>query len=100
MPSKMTVSEFHSAAIVFRSIYAGSFTSSGRTVRHNKEVGGVEGSPHVYDLAVDIVYDDPNLYMIDNGRVDYAKKLGLLLILEKDHDHLQPLDYVNEVKAA
>lgn len=65
-----------------------SVTSWGRTVDHNKAVGGVRKSFHLVDLAVDLVYDHP----IDEPTArELARSLGLKLIRETDHDHLEPL---------
>ncbi len=77
MGSAMKPSEFNDLVIVFRSVFAGSITSAGRTIKHNQLVGGVEGSPHIFDLAVDITFDDPVRNNTDIG-------------------HLQPIDWVNE----
>ena len=96
MGSAIKPSEFNDLVIVFRSVFAGSITSAGRTIKHNQLVGGVEGSPHIFDLAVDITFDDPVRNNTDIGQMAYAKKLGLLCIIESDHNHLQPLDWVNE----
>jgi hypothetical protein len=63
-----------------------SVTSYGRTLAHNQKVGGVPDSAHLLWLAADVVYDK-------DGDVEWrtrvAKRLGLTLIHEGDHDHLQ-----------
>ncbi len=67
-----------------------SVTSYGRTTAHNHAVGGVEYSPHRVWLAADVVYDTPPSLA---ERQELARRLGLMLIVEGDHDHLQPLGW-------
>jgi hypothetical protein len=83
----MTPSEFLSALIVFTIRTHASVTSYGRTSQHNADVGGVPQSAHMYWVAADVVYDGavPIEY-----RRECAQRLGLNLIDEGDHDHLQP----------
>ena len=88
----MTVPEFAQAVQTFAAQFGGSCTSWGRTVAHNASVGGVVGSPHTHWLGADLVYDSPSSLAL---RTDHAKQLGLWLIAEIDHDHLQPLGWVN-----
>ena len=83
----MTRAEFAEAAATFCAITGGSVTSWTRTVTHNTAVGGVKNSAHLYGLAVDIVYDTPQALPLTMER---ARRLGLKLIREGDHDHLQP----------
>jgi hypothetical protein len=88
----MTVLQFAQAAYVYCQKTAGSCTSWGRTVKHSIAVGGFDGDPHTWWVGADIVYDT----LIDEQQAKkLAQSLGLLLIREKDHDHLQPLGYVN-----
>lgn len=65
-----------------------SVTSWGRTQKRNAAVGGVPNSLHLVDLAVDVVYDQPISYATAS---ELAAHLGLRVIRETDHDHLQPL---------
>jgi hypothetical protein len=53
-------------------------------------VGGVTHSAHLAGLAVDVVYDAP---LAEAMRQGWASRFGLRLIVEGDHDHLQPLDW-------
>jgi len=65
----------------------GSVTSWGRTPKHNKDVGGVEGSIHMIWLGCDVVLD------VMKKNLDFEKDcniLGLVAIFEGDHYHLQP----------
>jgi hypothetical protein len=83
----MTPDEFATKARAFCTWYHGSVTSWGRTVKHNEAVGSkLPAGPHTRWLAIDIVYDAP----VD---LDEAKRsaaaLGLQLIREGTHDHLQ-----------
>lgn len=79
---------FYVAVMAYCGLMNASQTSGYRTQAHNAEVGGVNNSLHLVGLAVDVVYDNP----ISSGfRESIAKRLGLLLIEEGDHDHLQPI---------
>ena len=88
----MDVEDFAKAIFVYAQKYPASVTSWGRTPEHSKAVGGFDGDPHTWWLAVDLVYDQtPDLA----EATAYAKTLGLWLIRESDHDHFQPLGWVN-----
>lgn len=70
--------------------FHGSVSSWGRTVKHNKDVGGVADSYHLIWMGVDVVLDE----MVENKSFEVdAKKFGLDAILEGDHYHLQPLGW-------
>jgi len=86
----MTVYEFRCAVFVYCVLTRASETQGFRTKAHNDLVGGVEHSPHLYGLGQDVVYDGP-VGMAD--RPDVAERLGLKLVREADHDHLQPADW-------
>ena len=66
----------------------GSVTSWIRTARHNAEVGGKPESLHRFGLAIDVVYDDPVPLAFAQA---VANGLGLQVIRESNHDHIQPL---------
>jgi hypothetical protein len=67
--------------------HQGSLSSWGRTLKHNKDVGGVEDSYHMLWLGADVVLN----VMEKNGKFESdAGELGLKAILEGDHYHLQP----------
>ena len=84
----MNVGEFALAAYRYCKSTRGSVTSWGRTVQRNKRVGGVPRSWHLQFQAVDVAYDKrPTLAEAQ----EKAKAQGLLVIREKDHDHVQPL---------
>jgi hypothetical protein len=87
----MTVGEFAEAVRAYCLIHGGSVTSWGRTTEHNAKVGGVPGSAHRFFLGLDVVYDAPAPH--DHTRDSDAARLGLLVIHEGDHDHLQPGDW-------
>lgn len=63
-----------------------SVTSWLRSAKRNAQVGGVGDSRHLLGLAVDVVLDDA-------GNRDFftneAKRLGLQVIDEGDHLHVQ-----------
>lgn len=86
----MTTGEFAEAAKTYCMLMDGSVTSFGRTVTHNHNVGGVKFSAHRFWLGLDVVYDIP---LPEADRIETARRLGLKLIAEGDHDHLQPLDW-------
>jgi len=76
--------------MTFCDLTGGSVTSWKRTVRHNTEVGGVPNSAHLYGLGFDVVYDArPPLA----ATMERARRLGLKLIREDDHDHIQPWNW-------
>ncbi len=90
----MTVGEFAEAVAMYCLLHGGSITSWGRSTKHNTDVGGVPGSPHRFWRGADVVYDDASkLTTIDTALVGEAQRLGLKIILEGDHHHLQPLDW-------
>lgn len=84
----MTPLEFADALRAYCARTLGSVTSWGRTPAHNTAVGGVAGSLHQLWLAGDVVYDKPLLLEV---RQQAASRLGLRLVPESDHDHLQAL---------
>jgi len=82
----LTPQEFADAIRAYCSATQGSITSWGRTAKRNKAVGGVAESAHLLWIAADVVYDTP----LDQAhRIALASRLGLKLIDEGDHDHLQ-----------
>lgn len=86
----MTLTEFAWACFVYCTLTGASETSGARTRARNALLGGVEHSAHLVGLGRDVVYDESvPLY----ERQEWAKRLGLRLIDEGDHDHLQPLDW-------
>ena len=66
--------------------YHFSITSSLRSVARNKRVGGHRNSRHLMFLADDCVLDDKKDI---RSFVKDAKRLGLKVLIEKDHVHLQ-----------
>jgi len=86
----MTLPEFRLACFVYCCIAHASETQGYRTGAHNVKVGGVAHSPHRFGFGDDVVYDD-DAPVLD--RVETARRLGLRLVPEADHDHLQPLDW-------
>jgi hypothetical protein len=86
----MTRAEFNDAADTYCALFAASTTSGQRTIKHNKAVGGVANSAHLYFLARDVVYDAPPDQAV---RIEAGRRLGLRVIVEGDHDHLQPWDW-------
>ena len=85
----MTIADFANAIVAYRRATKGSVTSWGRSVAHNKAVGGVERSFHLEDLAVDMVYDTPTPHHEEARKI--GASLGLRILREGDHDHIDPL---------
>ena len=67
-------------------IYDCSETSGFRTEKRNAIVGGAPNSRHMEALARDIVPDDPGLTDLI---CQSARRLGLWVLVESDHIHLQ-----------
>ena len=87
----MNPAEFYLRVIMFCQVLGASTTSTFRTRRHNQDVGGVAHSAHLLGLGADVTYDGTPDEM---ERRDWAERLGLKLLVEGDHDHLQPLDWM------
>ena len=86
----MTRAEFADAVYVLGLKYNASVTSWFRSDAHNRVVGGVPHSAHRFALGVDLVYDAP----VDAAAItEDARRLGLKLLREGDHDHVQPLTW-------
>lgn len=89
----MTIEQFAAALHALCHPYGGSITSWGRTNRHNRYVGGVEGSPHIWWLGADVVWD--KLPALGELQV-LARSLGLMIVREGSHDHVQPWGWTNK----
>lgn len=83
----MTPAEFASALMAYAAATRGSVTSWGRTVMHNRDVGGVPDSAHLLWVGADVTYDNDDA---PSWREAIAKRVGLHLVHEGDHDHVQP----------
>lgn len=86
----MRIGEFAEAMLSYCNATNGRVTSWIRTREHNLKIeGAADGSFHQLGLACDVVYgtNKPGL----TTRKTLAKRVGLLIIDESDHDHLQPL---------
>jgi len=88
----MTVGQFAEAVYTYCLLHGASTTSGVRSTKHNAAVGGVPYSPHRFGVGMDMVYDNPATQQ-DPARLEVAKRLGLKIIQEGDHDHAQPLDW-------
>lgn len=86
----MTLATFAQSALDYCRATNGSVTSWGRTPKRNTAVGGHPRSYHLQFLAIDVVYDAP-VPLPEAKRV--GLRLGLKVVREKDHDHLQPLPH-------
>ena len=86
----MDMFQFVVAVIRYCALTDGSVTSWGRTRRRNAAVAGVRRSPHLFWMGADVAYDEA----IDEAEAAIVgSRLGLLVIREQDHDHLQPIDW-------
>lgn len=84
----MSPLEFWDTLRLWCAIFSASVTSYGRTLKHNTEVGGAPFSAHRHWLGADVVYDVPPT---TETVTKTAERLGLRVIREADHDHLQPI---------
>ncbi len=85
----MTPAAFADAVRAYCARMRGSVTSWIRTPEHNALVGGALESAHLYQLGADVVYEPAPRPDEAKGKAA-AARLGLTLIREGDHDHLQP----------
>jgi hypothetical protein len=108
----MTKEQFREALETYCTLTGASVTSYGRSPWHNEIVGGAAYSAHQFWLAADVrqwehLTGEEQEHAIeffagpppehfkrnDRDRGDVAARVGLRLIVEDDHDHLQPLDW-------
>lgn len=90
---EIRVQEFALAVYRYCVRVHGSVTSWVRTPNRNSAVGGVMRSHHLSGLAVDVVLDEPLTHKIaTDARHKLAADLGLRLVIEGDHDHLEVID--------
>ena len=82
-----TIASFWSAVDRYCQGVAGSVTSGRRTPARNKFVGAPPTSAHLAGLGADVVVDSA---VGADERHRLAGELELKLIIEDDHDHLQP----------
>ena len=86
----LTPADAYTAALRYCALTGGSITSAFRTTVHNVAVGGVKYSAHRFGVGFDVTYD--GITPADGAEI--ARRVGLYLYREGDHDHLQPLDWV------
>lgn len=82
----MSVMDFFLAVMSLSARFRFSVSSWGRSVDHNRAVGGVEDSMHLYFMAVDVVLDS------DLDAIPFceaARRLGLVCLQEPEHLHVQ-----------
>lgn len=82
------VADFAVAVYRYCRAVSGSVTSWLRSVPRNAAVGGKPNSAHLAGLGADVVVESR---MSTDDRHRLAAELGLRLIVESDHDHLQLL---------
>lgn len=83
----MTPHDFLDARMALASRFAFRETSGYRSAQSNRDVGGVPGSAHQFWLGVDVVLDPET---DTPAFVKAARQLGLFVLVEIDHVHLQP----------
>jgi hypothetical protein len=87
----MTPVAFAALLIDYCQAMRGSVTSWGRTLAHNRAVGGDARSLHLTWRAADVVYDT----MPDRAAAqDAARRRELYVHREGDHDHIRPAEDV------
>jgi len=84
----LTSIEFQQKMSMLRAKYRMSTTSGFRTVAHNKKVGGHPESFHMLGLAEDVVMDSNFVFNLNDLYSD-CTKLGLQMIYEGDHYHIE-----------
>mgnify|MGYP005815357511 CR=1 FL=1 len=84
----MTPSDFADSLRAYCGWSRASVTSYVRSPERNKLVGGAVDSRHLIALAADVSYH-PNVAPRLATAKRQALKLGMTLIREDDHDHLQ-----------
>jgi hypothetical protein len=89
--SNATPGAFWESVYLYCRLLGGSVTSGPRSSKRNALVGGILDSPHVFGFGADVVYDDEPPAA---RRQVIAARLGLRLIVERGHDHLQPTWWV------
>ena len=84
----MSPMEFHASVMGYCYATMASVSSYGRTAKHNADVGSVhQDSYHLQWLAADVVYDEP---IVKARKDQIARRFGLEVVVEGDHDHLEP----------
>lgn len=82
----MRIGDFAERVWQYCQLTHGSVTSWVRSAKRNAEVGGVPDSQHLRGTGADIAYDAPLPLGV---RASAAEQVGLQLISERTHDHLQ-----------
>jgi hypothetical protein len=86
----VTRGDFAEAIFTYCVLTGGSEIGGRRTEKRNALKSGVQHSAHLVKLASDVVYDTDIPFEV---RSSWARRLGLKLIVEDDHDHLEPYDW-------
>lgn len=84
---QMSLGEFWERVVILCHLYDARVTSGPRSTYWNKKVGGVPDSFHLVGLAADLVCRNPEHRPLLTHQ---AGRLGIRVITEEDHDHLQP----------
>jgi len=87
----MPLGEFWSAVTWWCHFFEGRVTAGPRCLADNVALHGVEHSPHLVGLGADVVYRRPPPI---EARREWARRLGLVLVVNADYDHLQPVGWL------
>jgi hypothetical protein len=97
----MSPQEFHNLIDPIIVRYEGSVTSARRSITHNAKVGGSNNSRHIFNLAVDVILDNPKesimirtngtdiVYSMVDAFIAECERQGLKAFDEKTHIHVQ-----------
>jgi len=86
----VTRGEFAEAVYSYCVLLTAYETGGYRPVQRNTEKHGVAHSAHLVKLASDVQYLQPVPLV---SREAWARRLGLKLVVEDTHDHLEPLTW-------
>ena len=87
----MTQGEFWATITWWVHFFNGRVTSGPRGAAANKRIGHAAHSPHLVGLGADVAYETTPPPVAE--RAQWARRLGLTLVVEGDHDHLQPASW-------
>lgn len=87
----MSPAEFQYALMQLYSLHPFSETGGQRTRSRNDDVDGVAHSPHLFWVGRDVVFDKPPT-VAECGEL--GRRLGIRILKEHDHHHIQPADWL------
>ncbi len=87
----MTPIEFLLALMQLYSKFPFSETGGQRTVQRNLDVDGTANSPHLHWVGRDVIFEKKPTR---SELVETARRIGLTIIPERDHHHIQPAAWI------